>query len=213
MFTPCVIDIEIDRSAHTGDLRWPTGSEAEDDSGLGCNRQYADFRSMTWHDFEEIRREEQGLLARLLSTDEPEDELAEIEREAEEADEPYPLMGLDVGVASTVVALSAARCTPVSSCNGGVFGRRHHESHPLVLFCARPAHVPLLLAAAVKADVGLVNADSGYLLVYSGDISKMTAFADELSSARQGFRALRFRDACSLVSPKSGVQQLNLPGL
>ncbi len=212
MFTPAVIDVGIERSAHAGDLRWPTGSEAEDDSGLGCNRQYADFRSMTWRDFEEARREEQDLLTRLLSTDEPENELSEIENEAEEADEPYPLMGLDVGVASTVVALSAARCTPVSSCNGGVFGRRHHESYPLVLFCARPVQVPLLLAAAVRADVGLINADSGFLLVYTGDIAKMTAFADELSSARREFRELRFRSACPLAPLKSGVQQLDLPG-
>ena len=213
MFTPSVIDVEIERSVLTGDLRWPTGSETEDDSGLGCNRQYADFRNMTWRDFEETRREEQALLARLLSTDEPEDELAEIESEAEEADEPYPLMGLDVGVASTVVALSAARCTPVSSCNGGVFGRRHHESYPLVLFCARPAQVPLLLTVSVKADVGLINAGSGFLLVYAGDITKMTAFADELSSARREFREFRFRNARPLTTLTSGVQQLDLPGL
>lgn len=213
MFTPAVIDVEIERSADADGLRWPTGSEAEDDSGLGCNRQYADFRSMTWRDYEEIRREEQDLLARLLTTDDPEEELAEVENEADEADEPYPLMGLDVGVASTVVALSAARCTPVSSCNGGVFGRRHHESYPLVLFCARPPHVPLLLAAAANADVGLINADAGFLLVYAGEVAKMMAFADELSSARREFRALRFRNPSPLAPRASSVQQLDLPSL
>jgi hypothetical protein len=48
------------------------------------------------------------------------------------------LFGLDIGVASTVIALSAARCVPFSSCNGGAYGGSHHEFHLVVAFYARP---------------------------------------------------------------------------
>jgi hypothetical protein len=55
--------------------------------------------------------------------------------------DPY---GLDVGVASTVVALSPLGCVPLSSCNGGCYGDFHHESHPLIVFCAKPMYGPTL---------------------------------------------------------------------
>ncbi len=46
------------------------------------------------------------------------------------------LFGLDIGVASAVIALSAARCIPCSSCNGGAYGGSHQERHPVIAFYA-----------------------------------------------------------------------------
>ena len=62
---------------------------------------------------------------------------------------------LDVGVASTVAALSATGCIPFTSCSAGAFGGWHYEKHPLVVFYARPEAVLLLMKCAQNADVGL----------------------------------------------------------
>lgn len=105
-------------------------------------------------------------------------------------EDPEDLWGLDIGVASTVIALSAAGRIPCTSCNGGCFGDGHHEGYPLVLFCTMPAGVPYLLEAAEEAKVGLVNEDSGAMLVNADDISRMMLFASALIERRQYFGKL-----------------------
>ena len=57
-----------------------------------------------------------------------------IENELYDGDD---LRGLDIGVASAVAALSAARCIPFTSCNAGTFGGSHAETYPLVGSFAR----------------------------------------------------------------------------
>lgn len=97
------------------------------------------------------------------------------------------MMGLDLGVATTVAALSAAACVPFASCNGGAYGGLNHETYPLVMFYARPQAVPHLLAAADRAGVGLESDSSGEVCVYADDIRRMRLFAVELSDEHRRF--------------------------
>ncbi len=151
-----------------------------------------------------IRQIETGL--------EPDEEYASIEEQLESADEVGLMMGLDIGVASTVAALSAAKCIPVTSCNGGAFGVPHHEVHPLVVFCARPQHLALLVQGAERACVGLVSNASGHLVVYADDIRRMSSFALALIEMRTAFRQLRFRTPGRTTAAKdsASICQLKL---
>jgi hypothetical protein len=109
---------------------------------------------------------------------------AEIEPVGEELSEKdVDLFGLDLGVPSTVMCLSAAQCVPFSSCNAGAFGERHHEAYTLVAFFARPQMVDIFLACAVDAQIGLENDDSGYVVAYADDIRKLHRFAESLKQA------------------------------
>jgi hypothetical protein len=107
--------------------------------------------------------------------------------EEEWYEEPPELYGLDLGVASSVVALSAAHCIPFSSCNAGTFGGYHHEDYPLVAFYARPPALDLLLACAEKAGIGLVAENTGELVAYAADVLHMRAFANALIQSRNDF--------------------------
>ncbi|MDP3906767.1 hypothetical protein [Novosphingobium sp.] len=63
-------NIEIKRHVPAGYLRWPEGSEADNESGLGCNRSYCDLRGLDWSDVAETIEEEALLVARLISANE-----------------------------------------------------------------------------------------------------------------------------------------------
>jgi len=189
LFTYPKFDVEISQQARVSDLGWPEPGDAADDSGLGCNRAYMDLRRLSWTDAKKALADEARLIARIENAENPEDELSAIEEEYDESE--IELYGLDIGVASTVVALSAARCVPFASCNGGVFGGRHHEVYPLVAFYARPATANLLLAIATEADIGLENNGYGSLVVFSDDIRKFPAFADAMIRRRKELNALR----------------------
>ncbi|NWM10604.1 hypothetical protein, partial [Escherichia coli] len=123
--------------------------------------------------------------------------------EEEFTDDPGGMMGLEIGVASTVAALSAAGCVPFASCNGGAFGGPHHESHPLVVFCARREHLPLLLAAAELTGVGMESGQMGEVMVYADDIRRMPAFAATLLENRDLFDGLGFSDTEAKYSDRA----------
>jgi hypothetical protein len=181
-------DVELKRTINVEALGWPESYMCEDDYGLGGNRDYRDLRGASWEDAIRAFALEESLLERLRSADDFAATLDSISDELYEDDE--GLWGLDMGVASSVIALSAARCIPCTSCNGGCFGDGHHEGHPLVSFYAMPAWVPYLLEAAEEAKVGLVNEDSGSMLVYADDISRIMLFSSALINRRQYFGTL-----------------------
>jgi hypothetical protein len=181
--------IEIERKVDTEALAWPESYMCEGDSGLGGNRGYMDLRRASWGDAARILAFENSLMMRLGTADDLTATLDTINDELYEDDE--GLWGLDIGVASAVVALSAARCIPCTSCNGGCFGDHHHENYPIVSFYAKPAWVPYLLAAAEEAEVGLINDDRGSILVYADNISSMMLFASALIARRKKFAQLR----------------------
>ena len=129
---------------------------------------------------------ESTLIERLEAADDPEEEYEQVEDELYDDDE--GLFGLDIGVASTTVALAAARCVTCSSCNAGAFGGSHHESYPVVAFFAKPQQVELLLECAEEAGIGLENAE-GIVVAYASDIRSMRSFAQALIRNSARFRA------------------------
>jgi hypothetical protein len=182
-------DVEVSRQVRIADLGWPEPSEAADESGLGCNRAYTDLRRLSWTDAKSALADEAQLIARIVNAADPEDEYSTIEDEYDESE--VDLYGLDIGVASTVVGLSAARCVPFSSCNAGIFGGNHHEAYPVVAFYAKPETANLLLAIANEVDIGIENDGYGSLVMFSDDIRKFPMFADAMIRRRKEFNALR----------------------
>jgi hypothetical protein len=191
VFTYSNFDVDVFRRLDSESLRWPKQGEASDDSGLGGNRAYSDLRRLSWTDAKKAFALEGELIARIENAEDSDAECDAIDDELNERDD--HLFGLDVGVASTVVCLSAAGCVPFSSCNGGAFGGRHQEAYPLVAFFAKAQMVDLLLTAATNADIGLENHASGYAMAYSDDIRKFRNFAGHLISQRQLFKGVCLR--------------------
>lgn len=70
-----------------------------------------------------------------------------------------PFSFLDVGIASSVVALIALGGAPIISCNGGVFDDPHFHPHPLIAFYAPRDAEPTVLAAARYAKLRLEQND------------------------------------------------------
>lgn len=202
-------DVEVVRTVQGPSLSWPAPGAAGDDSTLGGNRPYIDLRRLPWSEAVRVYELEAELISRVESADEPEDEAARIEDELYEDD--VGLYGLDLGVASTVVALSSAQCVPFASCNAGAFGGEHHEAYPLVAFHASRQTLDSLLNCAIEADIGLVVEDTGEVVAYGPTIAHMRAFAGLIIQCRSELRAIR-ADQQKAVSGESEVaQQLDLP--
>ena len=179
-------DVQVKREVAPALTSWPNPDEVEDGRCPGGNRDYADLRGLSWEEARSVMELEAEYIQRIEQASEPsETELFEEEEIAE-------IMGLDIGVASTVVALSAAGFIPCTSCNAGAFGGRHHETYPVVAFYAQPQSVPLLMQCAEESEVGLDN-DQGWssedlpIVVFTDDIRKMVAFSEVLSK-RFGIR-------------------------
>ena len=159
------------------------------DYGLGGNREYSDLRRCSWRSAREIWDYETSILHKLemsgdssrLEDDQESDEIAEA------------LWGLDLGVASVVVSLSAAKCIPFTSCNGGAFEDGHLEKYPLVAFYAKAQWVPHLLSAAKGTNVGLENGLSGSIVVFANDIRNMPRFAQSVIEGRSMFAHLKLK--------------------
>jgi hypothetical protein len=189
MFRYPKFDVTTVRKVEPQELGWPAPGEAGHDSGLGCNRMYADLRRLSWAEAKRVFALEGSLIARMESAADTADEWAAIEDELSESDQ--DLYGLDPGVASTVVSLSAAKCVPFSSCNAGAFGEHHQERYPLVAFYARAQAVDLLAESAEEAAIGLEGND--YLVAYADDIRKIREFARSLIRRSPLFNAIRTR--------------------
>ena len=189
MFEYRKFDVTLSRRVEVTELSWPELGEATDESGLGCNRAYIDLRSLSWTEAKKTLAEEKRLIAQIEEAEAAQDATSSIEEEYDESGS--DLFGLDIGVASTVVALSAARCVPFSSCNAGAFGDGHHEIYPVVAFYAKPETANLLLAIATEVDIGIETASYGYLVVFSDDIRKFPIFAEATIRRRKEFNSLR----------------------
>ena len=127
-----IFDIQVERNLKSEQLSWPKPSDAMDDMGLGCNRLYIDLRRFTWSEARRVYEVEGNFIDRIVGAMSPEDEYEEIKN-----DDSDQIFRLDIGVASTVVALSSAGCIPFTSCNAGAFGGSHNEQYPLVAFYMR----------------------------------------------------------------------------
>lgn len=187
MFTYPTFHADIIRHVVVAPMRWPAKSERGEDAALGGNRQFADLTGLAWSEAADIFEVETALIARIERAPDAEQEYELIEDELYDGDD---LCGLDIGVASAVAALSAARCIPFTSCNASSFGGNHAETYPLVGFFARSQQLELLLAAATEAQVGLENSDGGCLVVYANDVRKLRLFAAALIRERNAFDSL-----------------------
>ncbi len=194
-------DVDIVRLVDPTRLSWPEPGETMDDRNPGGNREYTDLRYLSWAVARRVLEMEEECISRIETMEGPSETGSFTIEEAMEniwewedlLDEVGPVAALDVGVASTTAALSAAGCIPFTSCSAGAYGGRHREKHPLVVFYARPEAVPLLMECAEKAGVGLEIEDELHhpLIVYADDIRKMRDFANALSERSADFRRVR----------------------
>jgi len=122
--------VEIVRKIDLSNLAWPSSSQAS--RGLCGNKEYVDFRGYSWTDANRVVTLEEEFIDQIENSNDPQTVYERIVDELYDEDE--GLLGLDLGIAGVVVALSAAGCVPFASCNGGVYGGHHHEHHPLVGF-------------------------------------------------------------------------------
>lgn len=162
------------------------------------------MRRLSWTEAKRVLAEEARLIARVEAAEDPEGEYEAIGEE--EYDQDTDLYGLDIGVASTVVALSAARCVPFTSCNGGAFGGAHYERYPLVAVFAKRATAALLLEKAAEADIGMEQGSNGCVVAFSDDIRKFRRFAEVLIRSRKQFDALHLRSP-RYENPKKAPRQ------
>jgi hypothetical protein len=173
--------VRIVREVNPSLLGWPAREEASSDDGAFGNREYRDFRGASWSDAKQALAEEDCMARDGLEGLVRRDENAE-------TDDGEPFFGLDAGVASTVMALSAARCIPISSCNGMP---GHHESLPVVAFFCRPTRLPDLLAVAEEVQCGFENVSAGAVMVYADDVRTVMEFARRLIARRHSLSKVR----------------------
>lgn len=158
---------------------------AGDDGYLRGNSRYEDHRGWTVRDVAAALAVETRVVESLANAADCGDAEAAFEAERDpEADGPDGLWGLDVGVASAVIALSALGATPFISCNAGFFGGAHPASRPYVAFYLANADPTLLKKVAEEADVGLETED-GVLRLYARSVFDLLEFARRVLEAKQ----------------------------
>jgi hypothetical protein len=195
--------LQVERSVDLQAMRWPSREIASGEDGEGINRSYVDLRGCSWRQVQDAIPLEQRILERF-------DRGEGVAEEGFTDQEAAELFYLDLGVASAVLALSAAHCVPLYSCNGE---KGHSEEFPVVIFRARPARVPDLLEAADEAGCGLINVDDGRLMVYAGHVRTMIGFARALLARRNTLRKLNQSRALTSGRHREDPQQLTLPFL
>jgi hypothetical protein len=190
-------EVLIERSVSVGELGWPSEMElAEEDC---FNRGYQDLRGLTWDDASRVLKLERGIITRGAGD-------LGVATESMSDSESGSLGDLDLGVAAVVVALSAAQCAPISSCNGSP---GHNEAYPLVAFYCRKGRMRDILKVAELTDCGLHNGNSGTLVVYAGNVHRLMSFAEALIERRNRL-ALLSRPQRARRSPKKDQRQLTL---
>lgn len=153
--------------------------------GLVENRSYARFRGITWKIFKNTFELEEKALNYIDSEAKTIDDFEDMADSIPDLPEWEGLSSfppLDLGIASTVFALYAFKCFPITSCRGHP-EEKGSETHPLVVFFSKPEFVPLIIEAAKKTGVGLNMSPStslGALMVYAPSINDMRNFSLEL---------------------------------
>ncbi len=172
----------------------PDWIEMGDDSGLGANHRYEDLRGMSWGLVQEAFVAEQAAISEYIVAGGDVDESPACDGDDERDDwvlgELDPLWGLDLGVASAVLALSAAGCVPFTSCNGGAFGGGHHEKYPLVGFYLPSRLATLLPRIVAEAGVGLHQHGGGVFQVYANEIPAMMRFSESMLAHKMDFSSI-----------------------
>lgn len=176
-----LFDIEVRRVVARDaldDLTTEVADAAGDEGYLRGNSRYADHRGWLWADVRDALKVEAAVVDQIAAAV-PVSAEAEAAFEAQrdlDSEGAEALWGLDVGVASAVIALSALGAVPFISCNAGSFGGVHAASRPYVAFYIAKASADLLVALAESAGVGLEVQD-GVLCLYGRTILDLMQFA------------------------------------
>lgn len=178
--------LRIERTVKVESLSWPSPAERRSDT-LGGNRGYCDLGRMGWPAVKKILLDEVAAVARVRASEDPESE-CELWMDECFDDLSGPQLGFDLGTNALSAALSASRCLPFYSCNGGQFGGFHNDSHPVVAFFCRPYVYPILLAASIQSRTGLAHTHSGGLVVYAGRVQRFLHMAKLLFRERREIR-------------------------
>lgn len=180
-WAPRLFPVKIHRQLNAADLADVTPEEleqAEEDGALAGNRSYCDLRGCGWHVVRTALDIENKVIDRLKMADDVDAEASAFDEERATAfdDEPA-LWGLDVGVASATIAISAYGSIPVSSCNAGAFGGRHSARYPYVAFFLPKDLAPEIMRCAAAADIGLLCDESGLAQIYGQGEMDLVRFA------------------------------------
>lgn len=183
------INSAVRRALDPSRLDWPSEEDAASDS-LEANHDYVDLRGVDWPEVDRILAQERDAVARLLRADDPEAEWKtianELSAEAEHVADIIdgPLYGLEPGVASAVLALSALGAIPFWSDGGSIHEDAGADARPQVRFFALPEHIETLLAAAEHANVSL-EPDAGRCVAHAETASGLMDFAEALLRTRR----------------------------
>jgi hypothetical protein len=95
MFAYPNFEVELVRELDGSKFTWPEPGDATDDSGVGCNRLYADLRRLSWAEAKRAFELEGRLITRIEISKDIEAEYDAIEEElCEEDDHLFGLNGL-----------------------------------------------------------------------------------------------------------------------
>jgi hypothetical protein len=86
MFRHLNFEVEIVRHVEGAKFRWPEPGEATHDSGLGCNRMYAELRRLPWTEAKRVFSLEGELVGRIQSSEDSEAEYEVVEEELSEGE-------------------------------------------------------------------------------------------------------------------------------
>jgi hypothetical protein len=204
--------VEVRVQIDTGDLGWP-GFGVDSYARSNC-RTYENLTRARWRDVDAAVAIEDRLIGQCVDLASNGEEFADMFKDAESTfgelgdfdhDDFFEYAFLDLGVASATLALNAAGCPTLTSCNG------HYTGYPWIGFLCRPDKLPLVHEAANLAQVGLINADDGTVEAFSDRPDGLLAFAKELRRRSAQFRRIRSRrQAMRSPGDHGSVKQLTL---
>jgi hypothetical protein len=175
-------DIPITRDVEPNALDWPSEDDLASET-LGGNRDFNPLGRIDWLEVRIAVDEERDIVDRIAKSQDPEADYREWLEGNEESDEPA-LHGFDLGTNALAAALSAARCLPFYSCNGGAFDEGHHEEYPLVAFFCPTGIFPFVYAAVERGGAGLEYNHAGGLTVFARNVDAMIDTAAALYERR-----------------------------
>lgn len=165
--------------ARLAKLSEAAAAEADETGYLAGNQMYQDLRGFGWLDVARTLEVERNFILCLQEAGDLDAEAATIDDERTDAFAPSDgLWGLDIGVASATIALSALGAAPVGSCNAGGFGGFHQSAYPYVAFFVGPAAAEPIISIARKAGVGLRCDEAGLAQIFGADDFSLLRFAE-----------------------------------
>jgi hypothetical protein len=171
---------------HLSALSETEANEAGESGYLAGNQMYQDLRGCNWVDVARTLAVERRFIAQLQTAEDLQAEAARIDEERLDCFESADgLWGLDIGVASATVALSALGAIPVGSCNASGFGGHHQGLRPYVAFFIGGAVPDLTITIARAARVGLGNGEVGLAQIFGAADSDLLRFAETALKLRR----------------------------